>query len=151
MCYQDAMASVRKFGKPDIFVTFTCNPKWIEIERCLRPGEAAYMRPDIIVRVFKMKLNQLMDDLTKKNVLGRCVSHNMVVEFQKRGLPHAHILLILDPNHKLQIANGDFDKIVCAEIPNPDTHPRLYSIVTSQLIHGPCGDINPNCVCMYER
>ena len=24
--YQDAMALVRKYGKPDLFVTFTCNP-----------------------------------------------------------------------------------------------------------------------------
>ncbi|GBO11991.1 hypothetical protein AVEN_7680-1 [Araneus ventricosus] len=24
--YQDAMAMVRKFGRPDLFVTFTCNP-----------------------------------------------------------------------------------------------------------------------------
>lgn len=24
--YQDAMAIVRKYGKPDLFVTFTCNP-----------------------------------------------------------------------------------------------------------------------------
>lgn len=25
--YQDAMAIVRRFGKPDLFITFTCNPK----------------------------------------------------------------------------------------------------------------------------
>ena len=29
--YQDAMATVRCFGKPDLFITFTCNPKWREI------------------------------------------------------------------------------------------------------------------------
>jgi hypothetical protein len=26
-CYQDAMAIVRKYGKPDLFITMTCNPK----------------------------------------------------------------------------------------------------------------------------
>ena len=26
--YMDAMALVRKFGKPDIFLTMTCNPNW---------------------------------------------------------------------------------------------------------------------------
>ncbi len=36
--YQDAMAKVRKFGKPDLFVTFTCNPKWKEITDALLPG-----------------------------------------------------------------------------------------------------------------
>ena len=25
--YQDAMAIVAKYGKPELFVTFTCNPK----------------------------------------------------------------------------------------------------------------------------
>ena len=29
--YQDAMSIVRKKGKPDLFVTFTCNPNWKEI------------------------------------------------------------------------------------------------------------------------
>nr|CDJ83292.1 uncharacterized protein LOC100903664 [Haemonchus contortus] len=29
--YQDAMAIVAKYGKPDLFITFTCNPAWREI------------------------------------------------------------------------------------------------------------------------
>lgn len=29
--YQDAMSIVRQFGKPDLFITFTCNPNWPEI------------------------------------------------------------------------------------------------------------------------
>jgi hypothetical protein len=28
---QDAMGLLRKFGKPDLFITITCNPKWPEI------------------------------------------------------------------------------------------------------------------------
>jgi hypothetical protein len=35
--YQDAMAKVCKFGKLDLFVTFTCNPKWKEIRNALLP------------------------------------------------------------------------------------------------------------------
>jgi len=31
-CYQDAMAIVRRYGKPDFFFTFTCNPTWAEIK-----------------------------------------------------------------------------------------------------------------------
>jgi hypothetical protein len=37
--YQDAMAMVRAYGKPDLFVTVTCNPKWQEITRELLPGQ----------------------------------------------------------------------------------------------------------------
>lgn len=29
--YQDAMAICRVKGPPDLFITFTCNPKWIDI------------------------------------------------------------------------------------------------------------------------
>jgi hypothetical protein len=35
--YQDAMARVRKFGKSDLFITFTYNPKWKEITDALLP------------------------------------------------------------------------------------------------------------------
>lgn len=37
--YQDAMAIVRKMGKPDLFITMTCNLKWVEITRELQPGQ----------------------------------------------------------------------------------------------------------------
>lgn len=50
--YQDAMAIVRKFGKPTFFVTFTCNARWEEITRDLLPGQTATDRPDITARVF---------------------------------------------------------------------------------------------------
>lgn len=33
--YQDAMAIVRNCGKPDYFITMTCNPKWkVQIPGC---------------------------------------------------------------------------------------------------------------------
>ncbi|CAN0516246.1 unnamed protein product, partial [Scytosiphon promiscuus] len=39
--YQDAMVVVRKFGKPGLFVTFTCNPGWPEITEALKGQLAA--------------------------------------------------------------------------------------------------------------
>ena len=85
------MAMVRKHGSPDVFLTFTCNPKWTEITENLRPGESPWERPDLVARVFKLKLKELLHDLFKNNVLGHEVAHCGVIEFQKRGLPHAHI------------------------------------------------------------
>ncbi len=32
-CYQDSMAIARHFGHCDLFITMTCNPQWIEIQR----------------------------------------------------------------------------------------------------------------------
>ena len=70
--YQDAMALCRTYGNPDLFITFTSNPKWPEIEEMLAfiPGQKAHDRPEIGTRVFKMKLTQLLDDLTKNHVFG---------------------------------------------------------------------------------
>jgi len=48
--YQDSMAIVSKFGKPDLFITMTCNPKWREIEENLLHGQQASDRPDICAR-----------------------------------------------------------------------------------------------------
>ena len=36
--YQNSMAIVRKFSKPDLFITMTCNPSWDEIQSALLPG-----------------------------------------------------------------------------------------------------------------
>ena len=54
--YQDAMSVVRKFGKPDLFVTFTCNPHWNEILESLLFGQKPQDRPDIIAREFQREL-----------------------------------------------------------------------------------------------
>ncbi len=136
--FQDAMAIVRKLFKPDYFVTFTCNPNWPEVKAELELGQSSSDRPDLTARVFKMKLKALMHDLVQNHVLRKVIGHIHVVEFQKRGLPHAHILLILAGNDK-PLSPDDYDSVVCAEIPNPDTHPQLYATVTSSMRHGPCG------------
>jgi hypothetical protein len=98
--YQDAMSVVRANGKPDLFITFTCNPHWAEIDECLKPFQKPSDRPDIIVRIFRLKFKSLLHDLIKKSVFGRVIGYIYVIEFQKRGLPHAHILLILDEKDK---------------------------------------------------
>jgi len=46
-------------------------------------------------------------------------------EFQKRGLPHAHILIFLHPSSKYPNPE-DIDKIICAEIPDPNKHIAGY-------------------------
>ena len=66
--YQDAMSIVRMDGKPDLFITMTANPNWPEIINNLSPGETAQDRPDLIVRAFEMRKNELLKDLTKKHV-----------------------------------------------------------------------------------
>ena len=82
----------------------------------LQPGETAANRPDLTTRVFRLKLRVLMEDLVKNGVMGRVVAHTWAVEFQKRGLPHAHIIIILQDGYKPRTP-ADVDSLVCAELP----------------------------------
>ncbi|KAK7089794.1 hypothetical protein V1264_024238 [Littorina saxatilis] len=147
--YQDAMAIVSKYGKPDLFLTYTCNPRCKDICDALLPGQQAHDRPDIVARVFKLHLAELINDITKRHVLGKPVAYVYVIEFQKRGLPHCHLLIILDENSKLKIA-ADIDTLISAEIPDPHEDPVLFEIVKSTMIHGPCGALDPNSPCMVD-
>jgi hypothetical protein len=70
-----------------------------------------------------------------------------VIEFQKRGLPHCHLLLWVD-KRDVPTTGEDIDLTICAEIPDKRTHPRLYEIIMSHMIHGPYEAINKNSPCM---
>jgi hypothetical protein len=147
--YQDAMAIIAKYGRPDLFLTFTCNPKCREITENLLPGQKSECRPDLVARVYKKHLEELMTDIKKKHILGKPVAFVYVVEFQKRGLPHCHLLIVLHNESKLRDAH-DIDSLISAEIPNQETDPELYDVVSSSMIHGPCGILNPQSPCMVN-
>nr|CDJ90351.1 Protein Y46B2A.2 [Haemonchus contortus] len=147
--YQDAMAIVSKYGKPDLFITFTCNPTWREIVEQLSRGQSASDRPDIVARVFHVKLQELYTDLFKRNILGTVIAHISVMEWQKRGLPHCHILLTLAAEDKPRNP-VEVDAVVQAVIPDPVTESRLHGIVTACMMHRPCGVDNPNSPCMVD-
>ena len=131
------MAIARALGKPALFITFTANPRWREILENLFPGQVANDRPELIARVFKMKLDELLDDLKRKHIFGRYTGIVHVIEWQKRGLPHAHILLFLDPRDLPQTPET-VDQVVSAQIPRDDH--ALAGILKEVLTHGPCGE-----------
>lgn len=75
--YQDAMAICRWIGYPDLFITFTCNPKWPKVQRYLQEGcLKAEDRPDIVCRVFKLKLDALIIDCRKNKLFGPVAGGN---------------------------------------------------------------------------
>jgi hypothetical protein len=148
--YKDSMAIVRKQGKPDLFITMTCNPQWREIQENLEPGQKATDRPDLVARVFHLKLKAFRADLLKDGFLGSAVADLYVIEYQKRGLPHAHMLIILKEEHKL-LSTHDIDEMICAELPDPVTEKALYDIVTTSMMHGPCGTLDGNAPCCIDK
>ena len=147
--FQDAMAVVSKYGKPDLFLTYTCNPRCREITENLLPGQRPEDRPDLVARVYKRHLTEIMTDIRERHVLGIPVAWMSVIEYQKRGLPHLHVLIILRAEDKLRTPE-DIDTCISAEIPNPDEDPELHEIVKSHMVHGPCGLQNPNSPCMKD-
>ena len=69
--FQDGLAICRVHGAPDIFTTFTCNPKWPEITQTLEPGQKPHDRVDIVVRVYHMKLIEYLHDITSGKAFGK--------------------------------------------------------------------------------
>ncbi|GBO29827.1 hypothetical protein AVEN_154668-1 [Araneus ventricosus] len=143
----DAMSIIAKYGATDLFITFTANPNWPEITENLRPSEHTTDSPDLLARVFNLKLKSLMDDPTVHGALGKSIAQVYTIEFQKRRLPHAHILIVLRAADKFSTSEH-IDKFVRAEIPSSIENLRLNEIVTKCLMHGPCGTDNPREPCM---
>ena len=143
---QDAIAYVRLYGRPDLFITFTCNQSWDEILQLLLQGQSAVHRHDITARVFRQKLKSLINYIVKHEVFGsvRCWMYS--VEWQKRGLPHAHILIWL---HK-KITSNEIDDVISAEIPDKNVDKGLHDIIVKNMIHGPCSALNENSPCMAK-
>lgn len=131
--YLDNMAIVAKFGLPSLFITMTANTEWTEIQTALA-GQEAWERPDIVVRVFRLKMNQLLSELRECNIFGPHIAHTCVVEFQKRGLPHCHVLLFLKDGFRPEKPEH-IDKYVSAELPDKKNNPALFDIVAKFMVH----------------
>jgi hypothetical protein len=99
--------------------------------------------------VFKIKLKELINDIHKKHILGRIIAGIYVIEFQKHGLSHAHILIFFVKDCKPHIVE-DVDHMISAEFPNPETNRLAHEIVDRCMMHGPCGVVFPNAPCMED-
>ncbi|XP_019438737.1 PREDICTED: uncharacterized protein LOC109344382 [Lupinus angustifolius] len=110
--------------------------------------------PQTLLRSTRNNQTQLRVDkynnLNSKNDPGESQGSNKDIyttEFQKRGLPHAHIFLFLHPSSKYP-SPKDIDQIITVEIPNIAENQLLHELVKSHMLHGPYGAANIKSPCL---
>lgn len=88
----------------------TGDPNWDEIKKNKLPDSEWHSNPFLVNDVFHMKMQvpiylryylsynnaqELLNDVIEKELFGPVVSYCYSVEFQKRGMPHMHLLVTL--------------------------------------------------------
>ena len=143
----NALCLVSEYGRPTLFITLTCNPYWDEIKEMLLEGETAYDRADITCKVFHAKLDSFMHNLRKGKYFGPCheiVYEVRVIEYQQRGLPHAHLVVQLSniPDYKRDASNLTkwIDENINATIPpitenSTERLKKIHDLIQSHMIH----------------
>jgi hypothetical protein len=61
--YQDTMSICSNTSSTDKFITMTANTKWKEVVEALEPDQTSSDRPDLVCRVFNLKLDELLKGL----------------------------------------------------------------------------------------
>ena len=113
----NGVARTTRRGNPTFFVTITANPAWPEVKNALLPGQTVGERPDLVARVFALKLLAFKRDLAAGTFWGgqKQAYYMQVIEFQKRGLPHAHIAIRIQGSQPVH--PDKIDPIVSATMP----------------------------------
>ena len=62
-------------------------------------------------------------------IFGEVIAHELSIEYQKRCLPHAHILIWLETPIRPD------DHFVSVEIPGKERDPELYNVVMKNMIY----------------
>jgi hypothetical protein len=124
----DCLALRKAIAPVTFFITFTTNPRWPAITSELLPGQNASDRPDLVVRVFHRYLSLFMKDVSK--FMGPVLYHIRVTEFQKRGLPHAHIAVALK---NVPQTAAEISLFLSAEVPRQPGRQR--TAVLQHMIH----------------
>jgi hypothetical protein len=70
------------------------------------------------------------------------------VEFQKRGIPHVHIIIWLAKETSLDAQK--INSYISAQLPDPRKDPVGFHVVSSFMVHVPCGPLNNSSPCMSE-
>ena len=145
---------IREFGPPTLFLTFSCAEydsaditDYLKIVNGLSPdsnpniSQLCTEDPVCVSRQFSSKFHAIFKTvIVKGKVLGKVSNYYIKKEYQTRGAPHYHVLLwiegapVIGVDPPEDILSWIQDRITC-HIPNPETNPELYHLVTRYQMH----------------
>ncbi|XP_024867966.1 uncharacterized protein LOC112452132, partial [Temnothorax curvispinosus] len=146
--YQAARFMVRKFEKPDRFLTVTGTPQSPSRKENLAGGQVDD-RPDLVAKIFNLDVKELRRDLRQKERFGKHRAYVGVREFQKRGVPPLPLLARLGAEKKPKPEKRR-DKMVWTEIPDEERSPELTARVLRHMRHGSCSDRSRRYLCIRK-
>ncbi|XP_076913695.1 uncharacterized protein LOC143572407 [Bidens hawaiensis] len=113
-------------GDTEVLHNFHLQREWPEIVRYMAqyPALKANDRPDIISRVFQLKVEAFRSFIKHDRLFGTVVAHLYTIEFQKQAVDR-----ITSP--------ANVDRYISTVVPDPNTEANLYKIITESMMHGP--------------
>ncbi|XP_071718762.1 uncharacterized protein [Rutidosis leptorrhynchoides] len=130
--------------------SFTGGPRYMYshyLDALPFPQLTASDRADIVARVFRFKVKEFVAFLKDGKPLGDFRGVMYTNEFQKRGLPHCHTLVWLHSSSSSPMSER-IDDYISAELPDLRTHLAGYAVISTTMMHGPCGIPNLHAPCM---
>ena len=143
---------VREWGSPTLLLTFSCAEyESPNIENYLRKvndvppsynvGKLCTEDPISVSRKFSQKFHSFFQRVVKKGeVLGTVDHFYWKKEYQARGAPHYHVRLwikdapVIGQDDPDEVLGWIQERITC-HIPNKESDPRLYNLVTRYQMH----------------
>jgi large subunit ribosomal protein L19 len=89
-----------------------------------------------VERVFMLKLRCLIRDIVDEQIFGPVLAYVFRVEWQARGLPHAHMLIILEDKI---LSERQVDAVISAEMPDAAADADLQDLVATHMLHVQAG------------
>ena len=144
-------------GPPTFFITITENPKWHEVA-ALNDQKDVSMNAVLLARIFQQKKRSLISYIKDSKIFGKVKGLLWRDEYQKRGLPHCHLLLWTD----FDTSDVDaLDKIITCRLPlidpnitNTEKTKMLKQLSKAFMTHSctaRCGGINGKCCYGYPK
>ncbi len=148
--YQNFMIIAHYFEKFIMFVTCIANLHWSEIIAAFELNQKVENQLNIITQVFHKKIKTLLQNL--KTQYDQYFDIIWTIKYQKRDLPHIHILLFLHQKNNF-LKWACMNELICAKLfdLNIDLNKSLQRIIESQLTHDSCDVWNFSASCMKDN